>query len=238
VIRSLNIGVNRIHAKSYPAPLNKILHALPYAQTSAEELAHLSHASSPIRLLGEEATHKGVLAALKELVGFAAKGDTIFVSFSGHGVRLTDTKGEELDGLSECWCLWDAVLRDDEIIAQLAEFPAKASVILVSDCCYSGGIVDLVGNNTSGIRAHVVAIAASSEFEQSYRATPSEGPPTLSSFVAVLAKALSLAHPPRTYRELAKRLAAELQKPPLRQDPSITAIGGLTSLDAAHPFWL
>jgi hypothetical protein len=237
MIRTLAIGVKRINTKSYHPPFNRILHQLPYAEPSAKELAGLSGAAKPTFLFGPKATRKAVEAALKQHVEFAKNGDSVFVSFSGHGVRLVDTKGDERDGLSECWCLWDTMMHDSEVIDHLEAFPKGASVVIVSDCCHAGGVVDRIGHSTAKVKANVVAMAGCSEFEDGYEQKAPRGKEPLSAFVAALSKELRGEKAPQTYRDLQARLTRDLSKPPLKQDPSITPIGGLEKLRAARPFW-
>ena len=71
-------------------------------------------------LLDEQATKAAMLKAMGELIAKASKGDTLVITFSGHGTYQPDTDGDEVDGLDEALCPYDLqtngeALTDDEI---------------------------------------------------------------------------------------------------------------------------
>ena len=101
-------------------------------------------------------TKKNILAALRWLVQGAMKNDSLFLHFSGHGVSMKDTDGDEEDGMDEAMCPCDfmemddgpdggrRVIRDDDIYDIVVK-PLKKGVSLVAvmDCCHSGTLMDL-----------------------------------------------------------------------------------------------
>ena len=74
----------------------------------------------------------------------SAKGDTLVITYSGHGTWVPDQNGDEPDGRDEALCPWDIgagkVLLDDEIGALFAHRAAGVRVLLISDSCHSGSV--------------------------------------------------------------------------------------------------
>jgi hypothetical protein len=63
---------------------------------------------------------------MSNLIGKAAKGDSLVITFSGHGTYQPDTDGDEADGLDEALCPYDLqtngqALTDDEIKGLFAD---------------------------------------------------------------------------------------------------------------------
>lgn len=105
-------------------------------------------------LTDADATKQGMQDAIETYLGSAQPGDVVFLHYSGHGQRIADDNGDELDGLDEAWVphdapkrgdgyLGDKHLRDDElnrIIQRLrTAVGPSGNVILSIDSCFSGG---------------------------------------------------------------------------------------------------
>ena len=57
-----------------------------------------------IRILEDEkATRNGIVSLLESIAEHTRPGDTVFIHFSGHGQQMTDTDGDEEDGLDEAF---------------------------------------------------------------------------------------------------------------------------------------
>ncbi|MEO1631419.1 MAG: caspase family protein, partial [Bacteroidota bacterium] len=99
------------------------------------------------------ATRDGILDALDALTAASAPGDVVVLHYSGHGVRISDDDGDELDGYDEALAPYDAVtapldratathLRDDDLGAVLGRLRRTVgptgSVTVWLDACYSG----------------------------------------------------------------------------------------------------
>lgn len=103
-----------------------------------------------ITLLADgQATHDGILTAMKELTARIGKDDIVVVHYSGHGSQMRDREGDEPDGLDETIVPHDSGrdphsnldITDDEIYLWLLDLTAKtSSVTLIFDCCHSGTI--------------------------------------------------------------------------------------------------
>lgn len=106
-----------------------------------------------LMLTNREATKANIVNAWKTLVDDAEAGDTIFVTYAGHGAQLRELKpGDERDGLDEFWVLpgfdpknlretWRESVFDNELNQWFTEAGRKGiKVVLVSDSCHSGGM--------------------------------------------------------------------------------------------------
>ncbi|HSF14373.1 MAG TPA: caspase family protein [Vicinamibacteria bacterium] len=101
-----------------------------------------------------EATKEGIKRAVETYLASAKEGDVVFLHYSGHGQRIPDDNGDELDGYDEAWVPHDAPksgegyqgekhLRDDELNAIVRRLRhavgPSGNVILSIDSCFSGG---------------------------------------------------------------------------------------------------
>jgi len=95
-------------------------------------------------LLDNQATKAALVAAFQSLIRAAKSGDTVAITFSGHGTLAPDTSGDEVDGYDEALCPYDIhqgnVLLDDEIHTLFAQRAAGVKLILISDSCHSGTV--------------------------------------------------------------------------------------------------
>ena len=100
-------------------------------------------------LTDRQATRKGILTAMNDLVQRVGQDDVVVVHYSGHGSQMTDLEGDEPDGLDETIVPYDSGrapyenrdIKDDEIYLWLKSLTARtSSVTLVFDCCHSGTI--------------------------------------------------------------------------------------------------
>lgn len=83
---------------------------------------------------------------IKALITNAAdklcNGDVFCVSYSGHGGRILKNSNTPQDGYYETWCLYDGHLLDIELTKIWSLFKEGVRVLVISDSCQSGGIVD------------------------------------------------------------------------------------------------
>lgn len=86
----------------------------------------------------------------KDLITDVAKnrlvsGDICLITFSGHGGQIEDrNRDERFDRhlLDETWCFADKPMSDDEILKLWTDFKEGVRVLVISDSCHSGGIID------------------------------------------------------------------------------------------------
>lgn len=71
-------------------------------------------------------------------------GDTVFISYSGHGTNTRDVGKNETDGKAEAIYTADGqLMTDDEFYTRVARFPKGAKALVVMDCCHSASMLDL-----------------------------------------------------------------------------------------------
>ena len=104
------------------------------------------------QLLNADATKQAMHAAMAALIDSAAPGDTVAITFSGHGTYVfnTDPDEDEPDGYDEALCPHDVAttgepLTDDEIHALLARRAPGVRLLLIADSCHSGTVSRAAG---------------------------------------------------------------------------------------------
>jgi metacaspase-1 len=159
--RALLIGIN-----DYPKPedrLNGCVNDVFTMSAALQEMQREDFHFTPddIRVvLNDRATAKGIRERLEWLFDDVRAGDTRFLYFSGHGAQMaTYNAHEEPDHLDECLVPWDfewseeTAICDDDLYELYADLPydpdaksdkdkerANARVVIVLDCCHSGGL--------------------------------------------------------------------------------------------------
>ena len=95
-------------------------------------------------LINKQATKKAILAAMKDIIDNAVKGDSIVFQFSGHGTFIPDKDGEEADGTDECLCPYDlnskGPITDDELYELFMTKAFGVKLVMFSDSCHSGTV--------------------------------------------------------------------------------------------------
>ncbi len=91
-------------------------------------------------LLDSQAKRANVKAALQNLVNTTNAGDVAVFSYSGHGTQVADKNGDEGDPYDEAIYLYDGTVVDDELRAILQGIHAQATLIVISDSCFSGSV--------------------------------------------------------------------------------------------------
>ena len=137
---SLHIGLNSVDPAGYggwPGTLNA-------CENDARDMAAIAAARGfkTRVLLTKDATSANVINFLKTAAKQLAKGDELFLTYSGHGGQVPDRNGDEAssDGLDETWCLYDRQLVDDELYALWASFAKGVRILMLSDSCHSGSV--------------------------------------------------------------------------------------------------
>lgn len=168
--RYYNIRITKLReiAKKYanlsskPAPLKKaLLIGINYKNTKGElrgcvndvnDLKKMltskyNYSSSNIRtLIDSQATRKNILNQFTQLLRSGKSGETLFVSFSGHGYYWNDIyKKDEIDGKDELIVTVDNYAIVDDELKNIIDANLKENVTLIAlfDNCHSGTILDL-----------------------------------------------------------------------------------------------
>lgn len=106
-------------------------------------------------ILNAEATQEAVRGALNELIATAGPGDSLVLTYSGHGTWVPDQgEIEESDNRDEALAVYDGIIIDDEIRTILSELNPEASLAIISDSCHSGSVTrSFLRNSANRARA-------------------------------------------------------------------------------------
>jgi hypothetical protein len=99
-------------------------------------------------LLDSQATRQNIKAALDDLVNSAADGDVIVFSYSGHGTQYLDTDQDEGDVYDEALFVYDGKILDDEMRVIIEKINPRATLLVISDSCFSGSVTRIIPENT------------------------------------------------------------------------------------------
>jgi metacaspase-1 len=136
---SLHIGLNEFDPAHYGEP-----GTLAGCENDARDMAALAKRErfKPVvpPLLTAKATASNVVGAIKKAAASLREGDTLFVTYAGHGAQVPDTNGDERDRMDETWCLYGRMLIDDELAALWSSFRAGVRIVMLSDSCHSGSV--------------------------------------------------------------------------------------------------
>jgi hypothetical protein len=147
---SLHLGVND------PVDLGRPVTAPEYIARRLARFAGALGYQNPKVLLGSQASREAVLRALREARDSLHEGDMFLLTFAGHGghkLNLDPTEAYE-DAEDETWWLHDGQFVDDELRAMLETFRPGVRVIVVSESCYAGGMVQLFTRYSAQMREH------------------------------------------------------------------------------------
>jgi metacaspase-1 len=96
------------------------------------------------QLVDAQATKAKMVEAMRKLIGSGESGDSLVITYSGHGTYAPDADGDEPDGLDEALCPYDIhqghALIDDEIHQLFAARKPGVRIVLISDSCHSGTV--------------------------------------------------------------------------------------------------
>jgi hypothetical protein len=97
-------------------------------------------------------TKQNIMYTLNKLLSKSISGDSLFISYSGHGTYNNDLNGDELDGQDELWFPIDATsinscISDDELNSIITtNLKPQTTLFVLSDSCFSGTVLDLKYN--------------------------------------------------------------------------------------------
>jgi hypothetical protein len=138
---SIHIGLNRVNPKHYRdefgRPWDGALGACEFDARDMQALAQARGFQTSI-LLTEQAKARSVIGAIGRAARKLKAGDTLLVTYAGHGGQVPDEFDEEPDRLDETWVLFDRELIDDELYALWGQFQPGVRIVVISDSCHSG----------------------------------------------------------------------------------------------------
>ncbi|MGI8814530.1 MAG: caspase family protein [Pseudonocardia sp.] len=135
---SIHIGLNSVDAARYggwPGTLNACEFDAHDMKAIAENMGF-----TPTMILTREATSDRVLGALQSAANELVAGDTLLISYSGHGGQIPDLDGDEPDHADETWVLYDRQILDDELYVAYSKFARGVRIVIFSDSCHSGSV--------------------------------------------------------------------------------------------------
>jgi metacaspase-1 len=136
---SIHIGLNSVDPAHYDG-WDGQLQACEFDAQDMQRIAEAKGFDSTI-MLSKDATAEAVSGAIQEASGALAKGDLLFLTYSGHGGQVPDTNSDEKgDATDETWVLYDRQLVDDELYALWAGFEPGVRIFVLSDSCHSGSV--------------------------------------------------------------------------------------------------
>ena len=145
--RAVCVGIN-----DYPGTNSDLKGCVNDAKDWADALT--SRGYDVKLLLDAQATLKGMVGALDDLVGKAAAGDSLVFTYSGHGSWLPDDNGDEPDGRDEMLCPHDIdqeqYLMDDMLAEIFSRKPKGARLYFISDSCHSGSVAKFAADPIGG----------------------------------------------------------------------------------------
>lgn len=144
---SIHVGLNEVDPKHYQGWNGKLV-ACEFDADDMEKLASGRGFESE-KLLTKEATAEALTSALQKASQKLESGDTLLVTYSGHGGQVPDANGDEKDRMDETWVLYNRQMVDDELYSLFGTFKPGVRIAIFSDSCHSGTVakdaVDLVG---------------------------------------------------------------------------------------------
>lgn len=147
--RALCIGIN-----DYPGTDSDLSGCVNDANDWAEELGKRDFDIT--MMLNSEATGAAMRAAMRDRLTTANSGDTVVITYSGHGTWVPDREGDEPDKRDEALCPYDignnGPLLDDELYEIFSDRERGVRVILISDSCHSGSVARYAPPTGSGSR--------------------------------------------------------------------------------------
>lgn len=136
--KALCIGIN-----DYPGTHMDLRGCVNDAEDWTETLEDYGYRVSG--LLNDQATKAAMKTAMSALISGAEAGDSLVITFSGHGTYQPDMDNDESDELDEALCPYDiqrggSALTDDEIHEIFNQRKEGVSLVFLSDSCHSGTV--------------------------------------------------------------------------------------------------
>ena len=193
---ALAIGLNAVD----PAHYNGWRGALKGCEADAVAMAGIARSQgfATVVLKTKQATLKRFRRTMAVLAATLQSGDTLIVSFAGHGAQMWDRNGDERDdGLDETWCLYNGEVLDDELAELWAKFREGVRITVYSDSCHSGTVLknfeQSAGAETEEYRimpsdvAHALRAGPDSQSDQGFRREAASRQATRASVILIAA---------------------------------------------------
>ena len=134
--KAVCIGIN-----NYPGIFNDLKGCVNDAKDWSALLQGLGFETTLV--LDAQATRANVKSALQGLIEATNAGDMAVFTYSGHGTQVSDKNGDEGDPYDEAVYLYDGTVIDDDLRAILNGIHPQATLVIISDSCFSGSVTRL-----------------------------------------------------------------------------------------------
>lgn len=172
----VHVGINRLDEEAYLGWQGK-LNACENDAKFMERISWKQGFTDSTLLLSSNATWHNLKTTMERLSHLLEPQDLLLLTFSGHGAQLkAQFDMSEGDGLDEAWCLYDRIIRDNQLFDLWKSFKDGVRIFVVSDSCHSGDILkarNLIPNSiqetptiTDQIGCHLRLFAACAEHER------------------------------------------------------------------------
>ena len=169
---SIHIGLNELDSGHY---IDKDLASLEGCVNDANVMCEIAKhnftepnpfSGKPNTVLSDNsATIENVTDHIKTAATNLDSGDTLLVTYSGHGGAVKDVNDDindnEGDGFDETWCLFNRQILDDELFELWTIFKKGVRILIISDSCQSGTVTGPIGmdiTNTDKINFNSLGI--------------------------------------------------------------------------------
>ena len=135
---SLHIGINNFDANHYgiTAPLTACVNDA-YAMRDIAK----ARGFKPTVLIDQQATYNAITGFLLKQGRDLGPGDTLFVTFAGHGSQTPDLNNDERPRtLDQTWCAYDRMIVDDELAEIWMTYRRGVRVLVVTDSCHNASV--------------------------------------------------------------------------------------------------
>lgn len=191
---------------------------------------------------GRRPTKENMLNALKKLIEKGNKSPChLFFHYSGHGSRVPDMDGDEIDGFDECLIPLglmlgvSSVITDDELHVIVNNLSKQSTLTIVTDCCHSGSCFDLkyaykneseLKNMTGKFEPNIVKMSGCRDDQTSASILTQEANEKSRHWKGGLTiSLLKYLKKESTWLDLYKKISHELQKRGLSQKPVLSCNG-------------
>lgn len=150
---ALCIGIN-----NYPGTQNDLSGCINDAEDWAKELA--GRKFEVTKLLDSKATKSAMVEGMQAVIAKAAYGDTVVITYSGHGTWEADENGDEPDKRDEALCPYDLAagpLIDDQLYELFSERGRGVRLIFIADSCHSGTVAKFFRDADASRRVRFLA---------------------------------------------------------------------------------
>jgi len=134
--KAVCIGIN-----NYPGIFNDLKGCVNDAKDWSALLQGMGFETTLV--LDAQATRANVKSALQGLIEATNAGDMAVFTYSGHGTQVSDKNGDEGDPYDEAVYLYDGTVIDDDLRAILNGIHPQATLVIISDSCFSGSVTRL-----------------------------------------------------------------------------------------------